>query len=66
MLELCYEFTLPSMVLEDFSKEKHCFVSLSLSIGLLQRWWREVKDIRHLILLIRNEVRQRRQRMRLA
>ena len=35
MLELCYEFTLPAMVLEDFSKEKHCFVSLSLPIRLL-------------------------------
>jgi hypothetical protein len=35
MLDFSGEFTLASMVLEDFSKEKHCFVSLSLSIGML-------------------------------
>jgi hypothetical protein len=35
MLDFCGEFALAAMVLEDFSKEKHCFVSLSLSIRLL-------------------------------
>jgi hypothetical protein len=35
MLDFSGEFSLAAMVLEDFGKEKHCFVSLSLSIRLL-------------------------------
>ena len=57
MLEFSGEFALAAMVLEHFSKEKHCFVSLSLSIGLLKSGRREIQDIWDLILLIRNEVR---------
>ena len=52
MLEFSGEFALAAMVLKHFSKEKHCFVSLSLSIGLLKSGRREIQDIWDLILLI--------------